>query len=228
MLKMKFYLYPDPYEVFRYCVKGDYRYHNPATDTQWDYKYVVSSVDDKMELWIRFEESQSNLDWLQNFNARKIRLHKNDRFKVHKGFATKFLSVRDEIYSILELNNYDRLILSGFSQGGALAQMLHYDIVRRTGKEPYATYTFASPRVMSTSITGKTKYVNDYFSCNLRRFVLGNDGVTRMPPIWMGFRHIGTKVQIGKKPRFFQKILPRFRDHNPKKYRKALDITYNM
>lgn len=208
-------LYPDPYRIFRYCVRGDYTYHNPVTDTQWDYKYVVSPVDDKIELWIRFEESQSNLDWIQNFNARKIRLRKNDEFKVHKGYATKFNSVRDAVRSIVEIGNYDRLIISGFSQGGALAQLLHHDVFRRTGKEPYATYTFASPRVF----TKKGLSANCWN--NLKRFVYKNDGVTRIPPVWMGFRHFGTKVQIGEQPNFFQKLLPRFRDHNPKLYRKC-------
>ena len=111
--------------------------------------------------------------------------------KVHRGFKTEVDDIWPHIEKALE-ENTKTLWFAGHSLGGAMATicagrcMLSY--IR---SEPEELYTYGSPRV------GCKRYVN-HVKLTHYRWVNNNDIVTRVPPIWMGYRHSGTEMYIDR------------------------------
>ncbi|MFF3021303.1 lipase family protein [Gottfriedia sp. NPDC057948] len=68
--------------------------------------------------------------------------------KTHRGFTCIYQSARNEIISeLLKLSTEKRLLITGYSLGGALAVLCSYDIAVNTDFENPFVYTFGSPRV---------------------------------------------------------------------------------
>jgi len=108
---------------------------------------------------------------------------------VHRGFKREV----DDLWPRLEqalVNNTRTLWFSGHSLGAAMAAIcagrckLSY-----IKSNPRALYTYGSPRV------GNKRYVN-YVQIETYRWVNNNDIVTRVPPMWLGFRHKGQEIYL--------------------------------
>lgn len=111
--------------------------------------------------------------------------------KVHSGFNREV----DDLWPLLEaiLHGNDRPIwFSGHSLGGAMATICAYRCARSaTQRSPEELHTFGSPRV------GSKRYV-DQVPLKHYRWVHNNDIVTRVPPIWMGYRHGGSEIYLDR------------------------------
>ena len=109
--------------------------------------------------------------------------------KVHRGFKSEVDEIWPHIEKALEVNT-KTLWFCGHSLGGAMAKicadrcMLSY-----IKTEPHELYTYGSPRV------GCKKYVN-HVQIPHYRWVNNNDIVTRVPPIFLGYRHSGTEMYM--------------------------------
>ncbi len=111
--------------------------------------------------------------------------------KVHRGFKTEV----DDLWPMLEtalIGNDQPLWFCGHSLGGAMATICagrcflsHIDSV------PDQLYTYGSPRV------GDRRYIN-YVQLDHYRYVNNNDIVTRVPPVWLGYRHCGSEVYLDR------------------------------
>lgn len=109
--------------------------------------------------------------------------------RVHRGFKNEV----DDLWPMLEtalMKNQQPLWFCGHSLGGAMATICagrcflsHIDSV------PRQLFTYGSPRV------GDKRYIN-YVKLDYFRFVNNNDIVTRVPPVFMGYRHCGNEVYI--------------------------------
>jgi triacylglycerol lipase len=108
---------------------------------------------------------------------------------VHRGFKHQV----DDLWPRLEqalVNNTRTLWFAGHSLGGAMAAIcagrckLSY-----ISSNPRALFTFGSPRI------GNRRYVN-YVQIEAYRWVNNNDIVTRVPPVWLGFRHKGQEIYL--------------------------------
>ncbi len=109
--------------------------------------------------------------------------------KVHRGFKTEV----DDLWPMLEtalMGNDQPLWFAGHSLGGAMATICagrcflsHIESV------PEQLFTFGSPRV------GDKRYIN-YVQIEHYRFVNNNDIVTRVPPVFLGYRHCGSEVYL--------------------------------
>ena len=112
-----------------------------------------------------------------------------DRGKVHRGFKHEADELWPHVEKVLE-NNKLPVWFCGHSLGGALAQICaarcKLSYIR---SEPEQVFTYGSPRI------GCHRYVNhvelDHF-----RWVNNNDIVTRVPPVWMGYRHNGKEMYL--------------------------------
>lgn len=95
-----------------------------------------------------------------------------------------------------EIGKQDRLVVTGHSLGGALAQLaafyLHRDLFPY-GDQLAAVYTFGSPRVFGTD---QARHLERESSYPHFRIVNGADLVPRVPPLALGFRHAGRNVYI--------------------------------
>ncbi|WP_019589653.1 MULTISPECIES: lipase family protein [unclassified Thioalkalivibrio] len=95
-----------------------------------------------------------------------------------------------------EVGEQDRLVVTGHSLGGALAQLaafyLHRDLFG-DGGQLAAVYTFGSPRVFGAEQARHLERASPYPHF---RIVNGADLVPRVPPVVIGFRHTGCNVYI--------------------------------
>ncbi len=109
--------------------------------------------------------------------------------KVHRGFKTEV----DDLWPMLETaltGNDQPLWFCGHSLGGAMATICAGRcLLSHIESNPKQLYTFGSPRV------GDKAYIN-YVKLDHYRYVHNNDIVTRVPPVFLGYRHCGHEVYI--------------------------------
>jgi len=67
---------------------------------------------------------------------------------VHKGFYNTYLEVRNEVWKMFNAGNFDELIITGHSLGGALSSICAFDFY----KQNPILYTFGSPRVFNNTM----------------------------------------------------------------------------
>lgn len=112
--------------------------------------------------------------------------------KVHHGFKSQVDAVWPEIESTLVEHNDKTLWFSGHSLGGAMATICaERCLVSYVRSEPEELHTFGSPRV------GSTQYVKSSRTRHYR-WVNNHDAVTRVPPLWMGYRHAGDERHVDR------------------------------
>ena len=111
--------------------------------------------------------------------------------KVHRGFKSEVDEIWPHIEKALEVNRKP-LWFCGHSLGGAMANICSARAMLSYIKsEPEGVYTFGSPRV------GCKKYVS-HVKLPHYRWVNNNDIVTRVPPMFLGYRHSGTEMYIDR------------------------------
>lgn len=149
-------------------------------------------------------------DWGYNFDFKKVVLYQNKKWndgkfvnpyenvnpkiKVHQGFLECYMKVRANIHDKLENSHYDSVIISGHSLGGGITQACAIDI----------QFNFEHLNITSVPISAP-KFGNKHFvkSYNKRvphtyRLVHSNDMVTKVPPSWMGYRHVNNLFHFAK------------------------------
>jgi hypothetical protein len=165
---------------------------NVETCTQWGWKFENET------LFLNFQGSVSKLDWKQNFDFLQVPYKSMPkRFRVHRGFLTKWKSIQDDVIKVVRDHKPKRIVITGFSQGGALATLCHEDLVYRW-YDP-ETWAFGSPRVFSWGVP-KNRFKR------LTRVTLHWDMIPGIPFWFLGYKHIGKNVHYGRKPRL--KIWP--------------------
>lgn len=95
-----------------------------------------------------------------------------------------------------KLGGQDRLVVTGHSLGGALAQLAAFYLGRDLFSDSdklAAVYTFGSPRVFGSDQAKHLENVSPYPHF---RIVNGADLVPRVPPLMFNFRHTGRNVYI--------------------------------
>lgn len=111
--------------------------------------------------------------------------------KVHRGFKHEADEVWPHIEKVLESNTRP-LWFCGHSLGGALATICaarcKLSYIR---SEPEQVFTYGSPRI------GCHRYVN-HVELDHYRWVNNNDIVTRVPPVWLGYRHSGKEMYLDR------------------------------
>jgi predicted lipase len=220
----------------------------PSRDTQLAILYWT----EKKLAFIVFRGSEAKLrDWSTNFGFGKISLggetdpdtdssaaevhqrvqeefepikdpytDQETPIRMHRGFTRAYLSVRDRIHTAVKDKDLATVIVTGHSLGGALATLCGLDLEYNFSEKFSVTvYTYGSPRV------GNRDFV---FAYNRRvpntfRFYYGRDIVTRVPRLWMGYRHVSKALGLGSW--FNLKIFSRrIDDHMLDRYISALQV----
>lgn len=126
--------------------------------------------------------------------------------RVHRGFKQEV----DDLWPVIEqyLRDNDKTLwFTGHSLGGAMATICAGRCkISEIPSNPQGLFTFGSPRV------GDKRYIN-FVKIHHYRWVNNNDIVTRVPPMWMGYRHSGHEMYFNAFGRL-RKYRPwrRFRD----------------
>jgi len=114
--------------------------------------------------------------------------------KVHRGFKNEVDRIWPYIEEALE-ENKKPLWFCGHSLGGAMANICaNRCTLSYIESEPHELYTYGSPRV------GCKRYVS-HVEIKHYRWVNNNDIVTRVPPVFMGYRHNGDEQYIDRNGR---------------------------
>ena len=109
--------------------------------------------------------------------------------RVHLGFKTEV----DDLWPKLEVrlkSNTKELWLCGHSLGGAMATICATRCkLSYINSNPLELFTYGSPKV------GTRAYVTH---CRVEhvRWVNNNDIVTQVPPVWMGYYHVGEEMYL--------------------------------
>jgi len=103
---------------------------------------------------------------------------------VHSGFRKEARKIMPMMFNYVKRYPGRNIWITGHSLGAAMATYIAQEL-EFANLTPKMLFTYGSPRV------GSQKYV-DYFPVEHHRFVNCNDGVTNVPPVFLGFRHHGS------------------------------------
>lgn len=110
---------------------------------------------------------------------------------VHSGFNREV----DDLWPLLEVMLGESTLpvwFCGHSLGAAMATICAYRCTTSSlVRNPQELHTFGSPRV------GCKRYIR-HAQLKHYRWVHNNDVVTRVPPVWMGYRHCGDEVYLDR------------------------------
>lgn len=196
------------YHLFEDCLTRNYR--TVDNSASYDIQFHGGT------LAIFFEASRGSEDWNNNLNFR-IRPY-DDMDPVwycHAGFLKVFKSVLPYLESYISAPDVRRVVISGYSHGGALAILCHEAVwFRRPDiRRHLITFAYGAPRVLFGT---PPREVQDRFH---ELYLIRNQGdlVTHMPPAFLGFRHIGNRIEIGQKGQYSS-----IDAHRPESYLAAL------
>ena len=190
---------------------------NKQTDVQY-YLFTTNRT-----LHIVFRGSDSSKDMISNVRFCKKSVpynNANSKIRVHTGFLWRYKSdsVRSLIHKFITAD-IDKIEISGHSYGAALATLCATDLQYNFPQKEYTTILFGSPRV------GNNFFKKSYNKRvpNTIRVENGNDLVTKIPFLFLGYQHIGKKYHIGSRSIPFKFSLE---DHNIQNYIENLPSKY--
>ena len=151
--------------------------------------------------YIVCRETTGKKDWKTNFQFwKKPYKRMNKIFFVHSGFMKDYSAIKESILKWMDekYNKENKLIIVGYSQGGAIAQLIYEELIFK-GYKVEECVTFASPKVFTFI---NRKELNRRMP-NIRRIENGQDIVTRLPWNFLGYFHLGKTIRTGKKRLWF-------------------------
>ena len=189
-------------ELFKMCNKD--KIYTQVGDGV-DYGFIEDSGEGI--LYIFFEPSDGLDDWRNNFSYwRRPYKDMEISYRVHGGFLKCWKTVEDIIINkILEEDpmengsyRWRRIVVVGYSHGGALAALCHECVWFHRGDlrqgDHILGYGFEAPRIYAGwRLPQKLKERWRTFKVYRNK----NDIVTHMPPVCFFFRHVGEIVKIG-------------------------------
>ena len=177
----------------------------PSTDTDWLF------YEENDTLYIAFRGSESDMDWHMDFLIDKLvvpfdRDPQIKRDKLHQGFLTCYMSVRDRILDKVNSSGKKNVVVTGHSLGAAQASICSLDVQYNFRDINVVQYSFGTPNVGNAEYCkGHRKYVKEAYL--IRN---GFDLVSFVPPGVFGYSSIYDHIQVGSK-----KLFPSLTDHTP-------------
>ena len=145
-----------------------------------------STYEEKDTVYILFQETDGVSDWIQNLSFTK---RKYGKLKFHHGFYGLYDLMKDDIINYVKrVPENKTLVVSGWSQGAALAQICVQDIYFHTGRKSILI-SFGAPMAIygkKTRDACREAVTEAYEYCNV------NDIVTYQPPFpkWYHIRRV--------------------------------------
>ena len=176
--------------LFTRCVRRDYI----TTPTRADYAFDLVSEN----LTIYLQDSDGAVDWLRNLNFPAAAYRRNGKtaWYAHRGFLKAWNSLIPYVQPQIDDPSVKKITVVGYSHGAALAVFCHeYVWYRRPDlRETLTGYGFGCPRVLWGCVSEDVAERWEHFT------VIRNlpDIVTHVPPKLLGYRHVGTMMEIGE------------------------------
>jgi hypothetical protein len=167
--------------------------------------------------YIFFQHSNGLVDWKNNFDfPSKAYKDMDIPWRCHRGFLKVWKSIIPYIDKILLKNEFVSCVITGYSHGGALSALCfeyvwyNYPDIR----DKIFGFSFGSPKIFY----GKKNYdmLKDRFSKYIN-VVNSDDIVAKVPPSFLGYKHMGKVLYIGNGRKLFS-----VNSHKPENYMTAL------
>ena len=164
---------------------GDY-----ATERRGNVLYVYLEGSDGAEDW------KNNLDFPIGVSVGSGALSR----RCHRGFLRVWKAMEPMLKKDLLDRSVEGIVISGYSHGGALAVLCHEYVWRYRPdlRERMEGYGFGAPRVL-------WGVRNPQLLSRWKRFTVVrnlDDLVTHLPPVWLGYYHVGRVLEIGARGRY--------------------------
>jgi hypothetical protein len=196
-------------DLFEKCLKAKY------INVENSGSYSTYKIDKTR--YIFFEHSNGYTDWKNNFDfPSKAYKGMDIPWRCHRGFLKVWKSIIPHLEKMLENMDFDSCVIVGYSHGGALSALcfeyvwFNYPDLRNN----IYGFSFGSPRIFYGKRNFEflserfTKYIN---------VINSDDIVTKLPPLFLGFRHMGKHLYIGK-----DRKLVSVNSHKPESYKTSL------
>lgn len=146
-------------------------------------------------LYIFFEWSNGANDWRNNFDfpAKPYRDMKNKWF-AHRGFLRVWKTIESHLKEAVCDPSVKKIIIGGYSHGAAIALLCHEYCKFNRNDILIEGYGFGCPRVVWGFLRKAVKERFEGFAV-VRN---GCDLITYVPPAWLGYRHAGAILKIGR------------------------------
>lgn len=142
----------------------------------------------KTELIFVFRGSDDKYDLFADINIELVK--KRAGAKVHKGFDNSYRAISPYISYYRDTNKDKKIYYTGHSYGGALA------LLSGAYGEGEDTITFGSPMVGNSVFVQHTDNILNHLKSNHVRVRNNMDIVTKLPSIFLGYRHHGMLVYL--------------------------------
>ncbi len=176
------------YQLFSDCLSIPY-------NSVGDVNYAVRRKGSVLTIF--FEDSQGAADWRRNlsFPARAYRRMGRTVWYAHRGFLDAWHTVEGVLAPVIADRRVKRIVTVGYSHGAAIAVLCHeYAWYHRPElRQSLAGYGFGCPRVLwgLMGMQVKSRWKDFTVIRNL------DDLVTHLPPILLGYAHVGELLEIG-------------------------------
>ncbi len=181
-------------QLFRRCLEKSY------THVENDGDYACERRGNT--LYVYLQCSNGGTDWKNNFDfpAKPYRRMGHTVWRAHRGFARVWKSVEPHLEKAIKDVTLDAIVTVGYSHGAALAVFCHEYVWyhRPDLRERIEGYGFGCPRVLwgLSSPSLLLRWERFLVVRNL------NDLVTHVPPVWLGYRHVGELLEIGEQGKY--------------------------
>lgn len=196
-------------DLFDKCLKAEYIHVENAGS------YSSYKID--KTLYIFFQHSHGRVDWKNNLDFPSRAYKGMDiPWRCHRGFLRVWKSVLPYVKKVLETNTFSYCVIVGYSHGAALSALcfeyVWYNFSRI--RENLYGVSFGSPRIFY----GKRNF--EFLSERFLKYVNvinSDDIVTKVPPSFLGYRHMGKLLYVGREKNFFS-----VNAHRPESYKASL------
>ena len=199
-------------DIAKFCALANLKYHNNDNNFFTEYSFEVVKKQDydqnnishtcnylllkkklnvlteEKELYLLILNTSVNNDWYSNFNFAPS-FTKNEKLS----FSENFLYASEDVYlNTKNLSPQDSLLLiTGFSRGGACANLL--GLLFRASHKIANTYvyTFASPNTINKELSASFDENTNVFN-----IVNKSDVITYIPFSSLGLKRLGTNIYV--------------------------------
>ncbi|MBQ8229929.1 MAG: lipase family protein [Clostridia bacterium] len=184
----------DLYELFSTCLKIPYLQAGVSAS------YALKR--DGATLYLFFQGSDGKNDWKQNINfpAKAYKRMGKTVWFAHRGFLKAWKEIEPLLAADIADGAFQKIVITGYSHGAAIAALCHEYVWyhRPDIRAQTEGYGFGSPRVFWGVKTSKLK--ERWATFTVIRNI--NDIVTHLPPMVLGYSHVGNLLKIGERGKY--------------------------
>lgn len=176
---------------------------------------------EKDVLYLFFEASNGTADWKRNFDfpAKPYKRMGKTVWFAHSGFLQVWKEIEPRLAPLIHDRRLQKIVIAGYSHGAAIAVLCHEYVwyARADLRTRLEGYGFGCPRVFWGVLTPPLARRWERFTV-VRNL---NDLVTHLPPAFLGYRHVGTMLEIGARGKY--SMIDAHRPENIERELKELD-----